>query len=480
MYKAFISSLLLSALFILPLFSPAQTSSKDKPNIVFIMADDLGWGELGAYGNSFNETPHLNKMAAEGMKFMQAYAAAPVCSPTRASIVTGQYPARVRITDFLPEKEKTDRYLDPDKYITINEVLSKAGYHTGIVGKWHLDTDFDNLRGGPKQHGFDEVIGSETKYIADGDYFFPYDKINTFKEGKDNEYLTDRQNAEACGFIERNKKSPFFLYLTYYSVHTRLDAPEALVEKYMKKFDAKYGAGKAEELFGGQNVRHEANHKDNPYLAAMLESIDTGIGEIMKTLKKNGLEKNTILVFFSDNGGAGRVANNAHLRAGKTWLYEGGIREPLLIRWPARVKPGSVSNAPVTSLDFYPTFVEAAGAEKPQGQLLDGMSLIPLLTKGSEPKRDTFFWHYPSESGKWKERMSSVVRKGDYKLLYFYKKDQYELYNLKNDPSEMNDLSAQMPDKTAELKKLLNSWKKDVNAEEPDLSVPDIKKKKKH
>src|SRR5690606_4443918 len=201
----------------------------------------------------------------EGMRFTQAYSAAPICSPARAGFITGQYPARVRITDFLGNE--APRYLDPAKYHTLNEALSNAGYRTGIIGKWHLDTKFSNPIGNAKQHGFDEVIGSETKYIADGDYFFPYDKISTFPEGKAGEYLTDRQSNEAAKFIGRNKNNPFFLYLTYYSVHTKLDAPESLVEKYKKKFDAKYGAGKAEKIFGGKNVRHQAKHIDNPYLA---------------------------------------------------------------------------------------------------------------------------------------------------------------------------------------------------------------------
>src|SRR5690606_3649967 len=197
--------------FILSIFS--VSAQKKRPNIIFIMADDLGWGELGSYGNTFNETPNLDKLASEGVKFEQAYAAAPNCSPTRASIITGQYPARVGITDYLPEAEKAKKWLDPAKYITLNEALSAAGYHTGIVGKWHLDTHFELNRGGPKAHGFDEVIGSETDYIADGDYFYPYDKISTFTTGAENEYLTDRQSQEASKFIERNKDRPFFLYL---------------------------------------------------------------------------------------------------------------------------------------------------------------------------------------------------------------------------------------------------------------------------
>jgi arylsulfatase A len=444
-------------------------SKKQKPNIIFIMADDLGWGELGCYGNTYNETPNLDRLATQGLRFTQAYAAAPICSPTRASLMTGQYPARVRITDFLPGK--TDRWLDPAKYVTINEALSTQGYHTGMFGKWHLDTDYETNKGGPKAHGFDEVVGTETKYIADGDYFFPYDKINTYTNGAENEYLTDRQCSEASKFIERNKEKPFYLYLPFYSVHTKLDAPEDIVNKYKKKFDEKYGAGEAEKYYGKDNVRHEADHVDNPYLAAMLERIDAGVGQIMETLKKTGLEKNTLLVFFSDNGGAGKAGNNGHLRAGKSWLYEGGIRECLLMRWPGMIAPNTATNTPISSVDFYPTFVEVAGGKKPAGTILDGVSIVPLITKNTAPARDALFWHYPSETGKWKGRMASAVRKGDYKLINFYLNDKWELYDLKADPSEKNNLAETMPAKLNELKKLLNDWRKEVNAEEPDLNA---------
>lgn len=210
--------------------STHKTKPATPPNIIFILADDLGWAELGSYGNTFNETPHLDKLAAQGIKFTQAYAAAPVCSPTRASLMTGQFPARVGITDFLAPN--SGRLLDPAKHVTLNEALASAAYRTGLIGKWHLDTDFKANKGGPRQHGFHEVIGTETKYIADGDYTFPYDKISTFQTGAENEHLTDRQSAEALTFIQRNKQHPFFLYLSFYSVHTRLEAPEALVNKY--------------------------------------------------------------------------------------------------------------------------------------------------------------------------------------------------------------------------------------------------------
>ncbi|HYH55283.1 MAG TPA: sulfatase [Anseongella sp.] len=430
---------------------------------MFILADDLGWGELNAYGNTFNETPNLNKLAAQGIRFTQAYAAAPNCSPTRASIMTGQYPARVGITDFLPAGEKTDRWLDPAKHVTLNEALSNAGYRTGIVGKWHLDTHYRDHKGGPKAHGFDEVIGSETRYIADGDYFFPYDKIGTFSTGAENEYLTDRQSEEAAAFIERSKNNPFFLYLSYYSVHTKLEAPEELVDKYKRKFDAKYGAGEAEKLYGKKTG---GPHKDNPYLAAMLESIDTGVGEIMRTLEKNGLAENTLLVFFSDNGGAGAGANNGDLRGSKMWIYEGGIREPLIMRWPGHIKAGAVEDTPVSSIDFYPTFLSAAGAARPDNHLLDGVDFMPLFS-GKKLKRDALYWHYPSETAKSAEKMASVIRKGDLKLIQFYAGKRLELYDLKKDIGEKNDLSEKLRGKTRELKNLLDAWKVRVNAEKP-------------
>jgi arylsulfatase A len=467
---------LVCALFSLLLFNASSRaqSQNQKPNIIFILADDLGWGELGCYGNTFNETPNLDKLSTQGLKFTQAYAAAPICSPTRAALMTGQYPARVRITDFLPGK--TDRWLDPAKYITVNEALSKAGYHTGMFGKWHLDTDYKTGKGSPKAHGFDEVIGTETKYIADGDYFFPYDKVESFTTAEEpNEYLTDRQVLEASKFIERNKDKPFFMYLPFYAVHTKLDAPEEIVNKYKKKFDAKYGNGEAEKYYGKDNARHEADHRDNPYIAAMLERIDAGVGKIMETLQKTGLDKNTLLIFTSDNGAPGKVGNNAFLRAGKSWLYEGGIREDLIMRWPGKISPNTVTNEPMSTVDFYPTFLEVAGTKNAQGNLLDGVSLVPLVTSNKAPQRDELFWHYPSETGKWKPRMASAVRKGDYKLIEFYLSKKLELYNIKNDPSEKNNLAETMPDKVKEMKKILDNWKKEVNAEEPDLTASKAK-----
>lgn len=316
-------------------------------------------------------------------------------------------------------------------------------------------------------HGFDEVIGTETKYIADGDYFYPYDKINTFK-GEEGEFLTDRLAQEAVGFVQRNKESPFFLYLSHYSVHTKLDAPQGLVDKYKKKFNEKYGEGQAEKIFEGKdNRRHQAEHIDNPYLAAMLERIDSGVGKIMGELEKSGLADNTLLVFFSDNGGANKVANNAGLRAHKSWLYEGGIRVPLLMRWPGKIKKGSKTDVPVSSIDFHPTFLKVAEVEPPADHPIDGVSLVPLITQGKAPGRDALFWHYPAETGNWKEKMSSAVHKGEYKLIEFYQGDRMELYNLKADPGEKKNLAREMPEKAEGLKEILHAWKKEVGAEIP-------------
>lgn len=458
--------LMIGCLLLVVIAALAQT----RPNIIFVLADDLGSSELGCYGNTFNETPNIDKMAAEGMRFTQAYSAAPICSPARAGFITGQYPARVGITDFLGNE--APRYLDPAKYYTLNEALSDAGYHTGIIGKWHLDTKFSNPIGNAKQHGFNEVIGSETRYIADGDYFYPYDKIATFNTGAEGEYLTDRQCREASQFIERNKKEPFFLYLSFYSVHTRLDAPDALVKKYREKFDHRYGAGAAAKMYDNEdNKRHEGKHKDNPYLAAMIEKIDNGMGMIMETLKKNGLEENTLVIFFSDNGGVAEFANNGNLRLGKSWLYEGGIRENLVAKWPAAIKQGTITNTPVCGIDFYPTFIEMAGGKSNKEHIVDGQSLLNIFKGKKSLQRKALYWHYASETGKWVPRMCSAIRMGNYKLLYFYADERIELYDLSIDPAENTNIAEARPAVVRKLKDALDKWKKEVNAEKPDIHV---------
>jgi len=436
------------------LLAKAKSAPGDKPNIIFILADDLGWAELGCYGNTFNETPNLDRLAKQGMRFTDAYAAAPVCSPYRAALMTGQYPARVGITDYLRPNDKN--HLSTE-YVTIAEVLKSAGYATGIIGKWHL-TGYANHGAEefpPAMHGFDETIVSENRGIAGGSYFHPYHfnrEIQKRLSGE--EYLVDRCNLEAVEFIERHKDGPFFLYLSHYAVHTRLNGKPELVAEFEKK----PGAGKGPKA--GRN---------NPHLATQLKSIDEGVGMIVKKLGELGLSDDTVLVFTGDNGGEDRVTSNAPFRAGKSTLYEGGIRVPLIVRYPKIVPAGIVCRTPTSNIDFYPTLCQLAGAGHNSKQHIDGVSLLPLLKNPQAPlQRDELFWHYPLEKPHFLGGHSSgAVRKGDWKLIEYYDTGQKELYNLGDDISEKNNLADKNPEKVTELQGLLKAWRKDVGAKIP-------------
>jgi len=424
-------------------------ASGKKPNIIFILADDLGWAELGCYGNRFNETPHLDRLALKGLRFTQAYASAPVCSPYRASLMTGQYPARVGMTNYL--RPDDTNYLSTD-YTTIAEVLKSAGYATGIIGKWHLTgyASHGVKEVPPAMHGFDETIVSENRGIGGGSYFHPY-HFNTeiARRLPDKEYLTDRQNLEAVEFIERHSKQPFFLYLSHYAVHTRLVGKPSLVEKYSQK----PGAGKGRKA-----------PRNNVHLAAQLESIDQGVGMIMEKLEQLNLAENTIIVFISDNGGESQVTSNAPLREGKSTLYEGGIRVPMIMYSPGVTPRGAVCTTPVCVIDFYPTFCRIAGVDPQPGQYLDGISILPLL---KNPKasvaRDTLYWHYPlSKPHFLGGRSCGAIRKGNWKLLEFFDDGHLELYNLKDDLGEKNNLAEKMPDKTKKLHRMLHKWRRSL------------------
>lgn len=443
--------------------------SASKPNIVFILADDLGYGELGCYGNTFNETPHMDRLAAQGMRFTDGYAAAPVCSPTRASIMTGLYPVRTGITDYLPPSKISNKHLEPEKYFTVNEALASAGYHTGMIGKWHLDTDFANNPGSPLRHGWHEVIGTETEYIAMGDYFYPYRKINTFTTGADNEYLTDRLFTEACGFVERNSHQPFCLYLSHYAVHDKLDAPAHLVEKYLEKYDVIHGEGAARMTFDPKDWQHKGC-PDNPWMAAMVEAMDNGVGKLLDLLDRLGLAENTYVILFSDNGGAASLANNGPLRGFKGSLYEGGIREPLIIRRPGTIQPGGLCHTPVSSIDFFPTFCHWAGARLPGGLALDGRDISPLLAGGSLPGRN-LFWHSASLQGVGR---SSALRKENLKYIEF-QDGRRELYDLASDLGETKDLSHDYSAQAETFREALSAWRSSLNATlalTPDSSGP--------
>lgn len=422
----------------------------DPPNIIFILADDLGWFELGCYGNTYNETPHLDTLAGGGIRFTDAYASGPVCSPYRASLMTGQFPARHGILKWLNPND-FDKNLSR-QYRTIAETLKTAGYATGIVGKWHVscyasDGDPDPIP--PTQQGFDENLAGATTYIGAGDYWYPYwimPGLAKLPQVLDplypsDEYLVDRCNYEAVQFIERHKDEPFFLYLSHYAVHTVLDGKPHLVSH----FESKPGSGTGPTA--------PAN---NPHLAAQLFTIDEGVGAIVDKLTEHNLVNNTIIVFMGDNGGAGKVTTNGPLRGAKGNLYEGGVRVPMIISWPGHASAGSTCSEPVICCDFYPTFTELAEVALPSNQRMDGLSLAPLLTNPqSQLDRDALYWYYPHNN-------QSSVRARDWKLIERLDSGSYEVYNLADDLSEQNELKNQHPAKAMELLSDLRAWRSSI------------------
>ena len=450
----------------------------DKPNIVFILVDDLGWSDLGYTGSTFYETPNIDRLASEGMIFTDAYAACPVCSPSRAAIISGKYPARLNLTDYIPGNQHWGPHkdqklashpfklqLDLEEY-TIAEALKDAGYFTMFAGKWHAGEEEKYY---PQYQGFDiNIGGNKTGYPAGG-YFSPY-KNPQLTDGYEGEYLTDRLTDEVIGFIKQNKSEPFFAYLSFYTVHLPMQGKPEKVKKYQDKLASINYAG---EEFSKEGKTWYKNHQNRPHYAAMVKSMDENVGRVLQSLKEMGIDKNTIVVFTSDNGGmstsnqTGNIpTSNWPLRAGKGYLYEGGIREPLIISWPGKVKAGSVCSTPVTGTDYYPTLLDLAGLELLPGQHQDGISIKPLLQEKIMEERPVF-WHYPHYSGGLGGRPSGAVRLGDYKLIEFYEDMHVELYDVKNDISEKNDLSEKYPDKTKELKALLYSWRREVNAQMP-------------
>ncbi|MHC4584969.1 MAG: sulfatase-like hydrolase/transferase [Planctomycetota bacterium] len=458
--------------------SQAVRGSKKKLNFVFILIDDLGWTDLGCYGSSFYETPNIDRLASEGMRFTEAYAACPVCSPTRGSIMAGKYPARLGITQWIGGSQKPTEYADRLELeeLTIAEVLKGQGYATGFVGKWHLSPREASIRADfyPDKQGFDINIGGDWSG-APPTYFYPYKKRNRALEemppgGEEGEYLTDRLTDESLKFIEANKDRPFLLYLSHYAVHTPIESKQTLTDKYKAKAErlpAPEGQRSA-GVYGRYNTRLV---QDNPAYAGMVQSVDESIGRVMKKLEESGVTGNTAVIFMSDNGGLSTVPRegptaNLPLRAGKGWLYEGGIREPMFIKWPGVVKPGSLCDEPVTSTDFYPTMLEMAGLGLMPEQHIDGVSLMPLLKKTGRLKRKAIYWHYPHYHGSG-NRPSGAVRAGDYKLIEWYEDNSIELYNLKSDIGEKHDLAKEMPEKAGELQGMLTTWLKQMNAKMP-------------
>ncbi len=450
-----------------------------RPNIIFILADDLGWAELGCYGNDFNETPHLDQMAAEGLRFTQAYAAAPVCSPYRAALMTGKHPARVGILDYL--RPDSANGLSPD-FPTLPGILRDHGYATGMVGKWHL-TGYEyhdapvEIR--PIDRGFSWNVGSEIKSVGNGANFFPYvfrtQPISWIDlDGNPlgtGEYLTDRLNLEAVDFIEAHSDEPFFLYLSHYAPHTILNGRPDLVEKYKAKRTP--GASTRHKCYlcedaglGGGDPGHHWAGSYNPHLAAMLESIDDGVGKIRAKLEQLGIAEDTLIVFSSDNGGETNVTSNAPLRGGKSQLYEGGIRVPLVMAWPGRIPAASETAAVTQNVDFLPTFLTAADVEKPAGLVLDGQNIYPAMV---EPHLQfstcPIYWHYPLEKPHFLGGTSSgAIRVGNWKLVEHFDTGQVELFNLRKDLGESRNIATEHPSMVRALRKSISEWRERVDA----------------
>jgi arylsulfatase A-like enzyme len=453
---------------------PSQVLGDQKPpNVVFILADDLGWRDLSGEGSSFYESPNVDRIAREGMRFTQGYATCQVCSPSRASLMTGKYPARLNITDWIGAAEgegwKRNTRLLPATYehqlptqdITLAEAFQSAGYKTFFAGKWHLGGEGSF----PEDHGFDINVGGHHRGSPPGGFFSPYDNPK-MESGPKGEYLPLRLGRETSEFIEKHQDEPFFAYLSFYMVHAPLQTTEALWDKYRKKAE---GQEKPKFRFIVDRTSPVRQVQDNPLYGGMVEAMDTAVGMVLETLDRLGLEENTIIVFTSDNGGVsagdGKATSNLPLRGGKGRQWEGGIREPYYIKWPGVAPAGASNETPVIGTDFFPTLLEMAGICSLADQHVDGVSLVPLL-KGGEIAERNLFWHYPHYGNQGGEP-SSIIRSGDWKLIYYYEDRRKELYHLPSDPVEHNDIAASEPGKVIELTALLEAWLIEVDARFP-------------
>lgn len=449
------------------LLSATTSQAAEQPNILFIFLDDFGWRDTSYMGSDFYETPHIDKLASEGMIFTDAYACAANCAPSRACLLSGQYTPRHQIFNVgtKPRGKAQHRKLEhipgtdtlDVKITTWAQQLQKAGYTTATMGKWHLSDD-------PIPYGFDVNIGGTHSGGPPRGYYPPHGKVPGLQDAPQNEYVTDRLSDEAVKFIRQHQTAPWALYLTHFAVHTPLHAKRELVAKYEAK--AK-----------GELHNHVA-------MATMIQAVDDGVGRIQATLDELGLTKNTVVVFFSDNGGYGPATDMAPLKGYKGTYYEGGIREPFFVKWPGVVKPGAKCSTPIIGVDLYPTFCEIAGAKLPSGQPHDGVSLLPLLRgDATSLKNRPIFWHFPAylqayavfteqRDPLFRSRPCSVIRQGDWKLHQYFEDGGLELYNLRNDISESTNLAPQQPQKTAELLKRLEQWRQDTHAPVPSKLNP--------
>jgi len=447
-------------------------SNNSTPNVIFILVDDLGWTDLGYSGSTFYETPNIDNLSKESFQFTNAYAASPVCSPTRAAIMTGKHPARVNITDWIPGDDPQNRPLLgpqdlhelPLKEITIAEKLKESGYNTFYVGKWHLGSQGFY----PEDNGFDINVGGFEKGSPMGGYYSPY-KNPKLNDGPKGEYLTDRLTDESIKLIKsHNKNEPFALFLSFYNVHTPIQANEKHINYFNKKISEMADNEVRTKSEGDAITR--LNHT-NPEYASMVYAVDENVGKLIKSLKDSDLYENSLIIFTSDNGGLSTLKRIAPtsvypLRAGKGWLYEGGIRIPQLIKSPGNTE-NVIVNDITASYDLFPTILDFAGIKNNID--IDGISLTPILNGQSEIDREDIFWHFPHYHGSlWKP--GSAIRSGDWKLVFHYESNNSELFNLKEDPGEINDLSLLFEEKKQILLNKLNNLKNETNANKVSIN----------
>lgn len=445
-----------------------EESIEKKANIILILVDDLGWKDLQSQGSSFYQTPNIDKLSEAGFTFTNAYASASNCAPSRACLMSGQYTPRHGIYTVGSSKRgksnlrklipTTNKTILHDSVISIADELKNAGYTTASIGKWHIGED-------PISQGFDINIGG-TKLGHPKSYFSPY-KNKNLEDKTDGEYLTDRLTTEAIQFIEKNKEEKFFLYLPYFTVHSPYQAKENLVSKY-------------------DSLKTD-NGQNNAVYAGMVEALDNNIGRIIKALDSLNLSKETMVIFTSDNGGVSRISSQAPLKYGKGSYYEGGIRVPMMIKWPSKIEPNIKSDEAVINLDIYPTILSVAGISKQETKILDGQSLMPLLTNGKDALEErALFWHFPIylqstnfqfQDGRdsfFRTRPGSVIRKGKWKLHEYFEDGSFELYDLENDIGEEKNLVDEFPEIKEDLFQLLNEWRTEMQADIPNEINPDF------
>lgn len=459
------------AILVLVVSSQARAVEPDRPNVIFILADDLGYTDLGCYGSKYYETPNIDRLAAEGVRFTDGHTCGSNCQPSRAALLAGQYGPRTGVytvgsIDRFNWQSRPLRPVDnvthlPLEKVTIADTLKKAGYATGMFGKWHLG---DDARHHPSKRGFDEAIESSGVHFD-----FKTDPPVDYPPGQ---YLADFLTDRAVDFIKRHQDGPFFLYLPHFGVHS----PHQAKPKLVNRFQGKPAAG---------------SHHDPTY-AAMIASVDESVGRIMETLDQLSLTEKTLVIFSSDNGGVGGygsiglthkdgITDNAPLKGGKGTFYEGGTRVPFIFRWKGTIAPGGTQQVPIIGVDLYPTLVELAGAAPPPDYKLDGESLAGLLTRDeSSLSRDAIYWHFPGYLGfgddQWRTTPVGAIRAGDWKLMEFFEDGHLELYNLKQDLGETRNLAESSPDQARRLHEKLIAWRKSVGAKMPTANNQPAKK----